>query len=178
MRHRIQGEDGANAVEFALILPLLVMLIFGGITAGLALNARQQIDHAGREGVRYAATLPGAPGGNPCDLSAPTGTWHECVRDRVLATSVGAINLAAGGVCVSHIASDGTTTTKYFGPDIKADDGTNDTTVPCIIESPALSGERVQVKAIAPNQVNAVFVKSSFDLTTRSIARYEATGGS
>lgn len=170
MRNRIEGEDGANAVEFALVLPMLVMLIFGGITAGLALNARQQIDHAGREGARYAATLPLGP------TACAAGDWHTCVRDRVLATSVGAISLASGGVCVSHIAEDGTTTTQYFGT-ITADDGSTSPTSACINESPALSGARIHVKAVSPNRVNAVFVKTPiFDLTTRSIARYEATG--
>lgn len=168
MRRRIAGEGGANAVEFALILPLLVMLIFGGITAGLALNARQQIDHAGREGVRYAATLLGATDATstPCGGS---NSWHECVRDRVVATSVGSI--ASGNVCVSYVPESGAPTPA----DILDPAGLAEATNQCVAESPPLTGARVQVKAIAPNRVNAVFVKTPvFNLTTRSIARYES----
>ena len=47
-------EGGATLVEFALILPVFAMLLFGMITAGLALNDKQEITHATREGARYA----------------------------------------------------------------------------------------------------------------------------
>ncbi|HEY4790639.1 MAG TPA: TadE/TadG family type IV pilus assembly protein, partial [Actinomycetes bacterium] len=37
-----RGQDGAAAVEFALLLPLLVLLLFGFIQFGLAFNTRIQ----------------------------------------------------------------------------------------------------------------------------------------
>ena len=48
-------EDGAAAVEFALLLPLLVLLLFGFIQLGLAFNARIQATNAAREAARLAA---------------------------------------------------------------------------------------------------------------------------
>lgn len=174
MRHRLRGEDGANAVEFALILPMFIMLIFGAITAGLALNSRQQLDHASREGVRYGATLPFEA--QPCDDSAPFRNWGECVRDRVLATSVGTVQLASGGVCITHVAEDGTTNQWIYGPPaVQA--RIVDSGAPgqhCILENPALNGARVQVKVLTPAAVNAVFFRTGvFDLTARAVARYE-----
>jgi Flp pilus assembly pilin Flp len=49
-----RGEDGAAAVEFALLLPLLVLLLFGIIQFGIAFNARIQATNAAREAARAA----------------------------------------------------------------------------------------------------------------------------
>jgi Flp pilus assembly pilin Flp len=47
-------QDGAAAVEFALLLPLLVLLLFGFIQFGLAFNTRIQATNAAREAARQA----------------------------------------------------------------------------------------------------------------------------
>ena len=47
-------EGGAAAVEFALLLPLLVLLLFGMIEFGLAFNTRIQATNAAREAARQA----------------------------------------------------------------------------------------------------------------------------
>jgi Flp pilus assembly protein TadG len=46
------GQRGAAAVEFAIILPLLVILVFGIIDIGLLLYNKQIITNASREGAR------------------------------------------------------------------------------------------------------------------------------
>ena len=51
----IKNEKGASAVEFALILPILVMLVFGIFQFGIAYNNYITITHAAREGARRAA---------------------------------------------------------------------------------------------------------------------------
>src|SRR5579859_3032399 len=48
-------DRGAAAVEFALLLPLLLLLIFGIIDFGRALNAQITLTQAAREGARLAA---------------------------------------------------------------------------------------------------------------------------
>jgi Flp pilus assembly pilin Flp len=47
-------QDGAAAVEFALLLPLLVLLLFGFIQFGTAFNSRIQATNAAREAARLA----------------------------------------------------------------------------------------------------------------------------
>ena len=47
------SQNGATAVEFAIVLPLLVLLIFAMIEFGLYLFNRQVIANAAREGARY-----------------------------------------------------------------------------------------------------------------------------
>jgi len=50
-------EKGAAAVEFALILPILVVLVFGIFQFGIAYNRYIAITHAAREGARLAAVI-------------------------------------------------------------------------------------------------------------------------
>jgi Flp pilus assembly protein TadG len=55
LRHRTNSDqEGAAAVEFAIILPLLVLLIFGTIEFSLLLFNKQVITNAAREGARKA----------------------------------------------------------------------------------------------------------------------------
>src|SRR5919106_1578348 len=55
MRAKIHHEDGAAAVEFALIVGLLAVLIFGMLEYGLAFWQVQNLRAATREGARVAA---------------------------------------------------------------------------------------------------------------------------
>ncbi|HUZ54815.1 MAG TPA: TadE family protein [Streptosporangiaceae bacterium] len=48
-------DRGAAAVEFALLLPLLLLLLFGIIDFGRALNAQVTLTQAAREGARLTA---------------------------------------------------------------------------------------------------------------------------
>ena len=45
-------DRGAVAVEFALILPILILLVFGIYEFGRGYNAKVTLTHAAREGVR------------------------------------------------------------------------------------------------------------------------------
>lgn len=48
-------DSGVAMVEMAIILPLLIILVFGLITASRAYNAKLTLTHATREGVRELA---------------------------------------------------------------------------------------------------------------------------
>jgi Flp pilus assembly protein TadG len=48
-------ERGAAAVEFALILPLLIVLVFGIVQFSIAYNRSQGLHAAAREGARLAS---------------------------------------------------------------------------------------------------------------------------
>ena len=49
----LRGEQGAIAVEFAIIFPILMVLIFGIIDFGHAWYMKQIVSNASREGARY-----------------------------------------------------------------------------------------------------------------------------
>jgi len=54
-RARSPRDSGAAAVEFALLLPVLLLLIFGIVDFGRALNAQITLTQAAREGARLAS---------------------------------------------------------------------------------------------------------------------------
>jgi Flp pilus assembly protein TadG len=56
---RAREDRGAAAVEFALVLPLLLLLIFGIVDFGRAWNMQLALTQAAREGVRSVALADG-----------------------------------------------------------------------------------------------------------------------
>ena len=80
---RRPGQEGAVAVEFALVLPILAMLLLGTVTAGLAYTHSLGLTNAVREGSRFAAITPYPPldaSGNP--VADPAGVWSDDVIQR------------------------------------------------------------------------------------------------
>jgi Flp pilus assembly pilin Flp len=78
-------EDGAAAVEFALLLPLLVALLFGFIQFGIAFNDRIQATNAAREAARLAVVgiddwgnVGGAPFWQTVKEASGLGTITNC----------------------------------------------------------------------------------------------------
>jgi Flp pilus assembly pilin Flp len=79
MRSRkfLHNEEGAAVVEFALVMPILALIIFGIIDFGRAFYTVNNIISAVREGARYGAIL-----------STPMSvTGQREIRDRVRSVS-------------------------------------------------------------------------------------------
>ena len=55
IRNRVSREDGVAAVEFALILPVLALILFGVLEFGRVWSQYQVFQGAAREGARCAA---------------------------------------------------------------------------------------------------------------------------
>jgi len=95
------GRDrGAAAVEFAIVLPLLLLLAFGIIDFGRALNAQITLTQAAREGARLDA------------LNQP----NLVTRTRAAATGLGAVNVTMVYQCQTGDGSknlDATVQTSY-----------------------------------------------------------------
>jgi Flp pilus assembly protein TadG len=64
-------DRGATAVEFALLFPLLMLILFGIIDFGRALNAQITLTQAAREGARLEAL--GEPNVQAATQAAATG---------------------------------------------------------------------------------------------------------
>jgi Flp pilus assembly protein TadG len=65
------GDRGATAVEVALLMPILLVLVMGIVDFGRALHAQITLTQAAREGVRVAALKQPDPAGRT--QSAATG---------------------------------------------------------------------------------------------------------
>jgi hypothetical protein len=55
-KRKSRGERGASVVEFALILPLLLLLLMAIVELGVLFWVNMTMQHAVREGARYAIT--------------------------------------------------------------------------------------------------------------------------
>lgn len=75
-----RSQDGAAAVELALVLPLLVLFVFGTIEFGLAYNRQQAFQAAAREAGRLAAV------GYHDEVNDPSSTVNERVRRTAAST--------------------------------------------------------------------------------------------
>jgi len=65
MREILKNEKGQALVEFALIIPLVFLLIFAMLETGRFVHAAYEVEHASRESVRL-----GALGGNDAEIEA------------------------------------------------------------------------------------------------------------
>ena len=63
-RHRTlrRGDGGSAVVEFAVVVPLLVLVVLAVVQVGLALHVRATIQSAAAEGARVAAISGAATG--------------------------------------------------------------------------------------------------------------------
>jgi Flp pilus assembly protein TadG len=64
---KISNQNGAAMVEFAIVLPLLLMLIFGMIEFSVMLYDKAMLTNATREGARFGILFVGTATGNSQD---------------------------------------------------------------------------------------------------------------
>jgi Flp pilus assembly protein TadG len=67
-----RSQKGATMVEFAIVLPLLLMLVLGTVEFGRAYNAKISVTHAAREGVREYSLTQDAAAGSAAAYNAAT----------------------------------------------------------------------------------------------------------
>jgi Flp pilus assembly protein TadG len=79
-------DRGAVAVEFALLLPVLLLLIFGIVDFGRAINAQITLTQAAREGARLAA-LGYAATGTPSVTSRAQSAAYPLTNVTVAVTT-------------------------------------------------------------------------------------------
>ena len=94
MEHR-NRERGATLVETAIVLPLLLLLVFGIWTVARAWNVRSTMEHAAREAVRFAATELPWDGTSVTDVESVIDA--ELTTSAIPAASVNTLCLDAPG---------------------------------------------------------------------------------
>jgi hypothetical protein len=113
---RTRDDEGSVALEFGLLLPVLLLILFGIIQFGLTLHRTQALQAAGHEGARLAA-LPSSSVGEivdrlqgslspiaaiedwtSCAISQDQLCWHVSDQDDNVYTDLDLAPCSAAGV--------------------------------------------------------------------------------
>lgn len=101
-----RDERGATALEFGLLAPLMLLLVFGMISYGTMLSYRQALSQGATEGARAAAVLPSST--PAAKVTAAVAALNESLQSYgVQCTIPGtatAGNLVRGGTTVGTCA--------------------------------------------------------------------------
>lgn len=173
---RTTGERGAALVEFALLLPLLLMLLIGLVSVGVAFNHQLSLTHSAREASRYAATLPVSNFNTEAD---PMAAWLEEVADRAIASASGSLDpgVPAWEVCVAYVHPSGTLAEDSTTSRIEDESGPTAGTLPCFADGRPDTERRVQVVVQREADFNVVVFERTLTLDAEAASRYEAALG-
>lgn len=105
LAHRLGSERGAAAVEFALVVPVLLLLLVGIVEFGRLYNTQIELSGAAREGARVmaignnpvaarAAVRQGAPSLNPALTDAQIAVVTNGTNPASCLAAAGSANLA------------------------------------------------------------------------------------
>jgi Flp pilus assembly protein TadG len=168
-----RGESGTSALEFALVVPLLVMLLLGVSTLGLAYSDHLSITNAVRESARLGSAVDYTPTGN---------AWGDSVQTRVQQAYFNAgSTIQTSQICVQLLkVTDGTTfppsTSPIAGP---AAQGANCGAEPATPDNVATGTCLVKVWVRKPARVTlGVLPDINITLGARSVSFYGRAVGS
>lgn len=189
---RRRGERGVALIEFALVFPLIVTLMLGMFTGGLAFNRNIKMTNAVREAARFGSTyapstIPIPPPSTCCGIDY----WVNQVADAVVRNAEGDLdpNVPGREICVAYVYpiadanpdnSDAvhrqkshmvTRTTSDVTPSASA----FGTTARCIADDGLGNARRVQITVKRASEIELFLADYKLTLTARSIARFEAT---
>jgi Flp pilus assembly protein TadG len=158
------GERGAALVEFALILPVFMMLVLGMFSGGLAYNHQSSLANAAREAARYGVTVAEAQCTPTSNCSGRT--WAQLVQAVAVERANG--DLTAAGVCVALVSGPGNAPV--------ATDSAHTTqggTSACYVDNSTDTGKRVQVTTSRPDTLEALVFTKHLTLHAEATAKYE-----
>jgi Flp pilus assembly protein TadG len=168
-------DRGAALVELAFVLPLVMMLILGMVSAGIAFNHQLALTHAAREGGRFAATLPVTNFGLD---SAAMKDWLDAVALRVLNDSTGSLGPGVPGhfICVAYVHTGIVATDQTAN---RIDNGVTITynSADCFPDGLLGSERRVQIAVARDTKFNALVFSSTLTIDSEAVSRFEAAGG-
>lgn len=163
-----RGEHGAAALEFALLFPLFLAIVFGVIGMGFGFNQKINLTQTAREASRYGATLSFDAAGGTID------DWLTKVTEVAISAAGGhdsgdlADDRAGVYVCVAYIPATGSASSLVTGT---GGPGANQ---PCFTDG--RSGEnRVQVVVGSDTVVDFLLFGGKIHLASESVTHYEAT---
>ena len=161
-------EQGAQLVEFAFVLPVLLVLLMGIITGGIAFSQSIAVDNAARESARYGATLP---------VDVDMNTWLNDVADVAIGSATGDLDDGEPGreVCVAYVHPDGSAAEDQTTRMVVDTAGSRTVTVgsACFADGRPNDERRVQIQLERDADLILVFWSRTLTLAGESTARFE-----
>lgn len=172
-RHQLCDDHGVVLVEFAMVLPILMMLMLGMFSGGMAWNQNQSMGQGARVAARYASTLP-LPATDP-EMDA----WLDGIADQAVAASDGAMAADVGGraVCVAYVDPAGSAPDHTFSRRINAAGTRSSATSVCFADGQSTTQKRVQVLLERNGTLDIGLTQQTFTLRRTVVYRYEADSG-
>lgn len=169
-RRRGNGrERGATLVEFALICPLLFMLLLGTLTGGLTLSRQNSVENAVREGTRFGAVTLFTP------ATVDTYLANVIAQTRDAATGDLAAGVDSQYICASVVYQTTATPPANLTRRIRQVRGVSQTpeNAACFTDSRPAGEKRVQVAASRRSDIEGILFTLKPTLDSRSVTRYE-----
>lgn len=155
----LRSDRGAAAVEFALIVPVLILLLIGTVSTGLAYNDHISLSNAAREGARYGAAA---------DIASTS--WATSVQTRIREVYFNAEGSAPTDdqICVQLQTWNGSAWSVY-----RSDAGSGCGTAPALPSNPQSGSCAVLVWISKPRTVELAVVPAvHINLHAESVAFY------
>ena len=95
----LKTQKGQNITEFAIILPILLVILIGAIDLGRVFFSTITLVSAAREGARYLASYPE-------DVSNSSGAFYETEQVTIREADNSGLTLTTGEVTVSCTNTD------------------------------------------------------------------------
>ena len=166
---RPRRERGAVAVEFALVVPILVMMLLGVTTIALGYNDHLAVQNAAREGARLGSAI---------DYSTAPGTWADSVQTRVQQVYFNSgSTVTTSQICVRLYRFDATGTGTMLAQTASAS-GTGCGTEPASPTSPGDGSCAVKVWVGKTGQVNlGVLPSIPYNISAKAVDYYGRSAG-
>ena len=171
---RARGDRGAVLVEFAFVLPILTMLIFGLVSSGMAWNQNLALASGVRAGGRYAATL------RTSDYTS-MDDYLDAVATRVVDASEGALATSVAGrvICVAYVHPSAGTSNPLDTNRSRTETGTTVTrsNTPCFTDNQTSADSRIQIQSQRTGKIETGIWSQTVTLRQQVTFRYEITFG-
>ena len=167
------GDRGAAVIEFAIVMPVIVMLMLGLTSGAAAWNESQAMSHGGQVAGRYAATLP-----LPAD-SAEMDDWLDDIIDRAVSASEGEMSTGTAdrSICVAYVDPAGSSPDNTVSRRIDAAGVRTLGTSECFADGQGSTVKRVQVLMERSSFIELGLRRQSFHISRTVVFRYEADSG-
>ncbi len=167
-------EDGAALVEFAIVLPLLLIIVFGIISFGFIFNHKLSLTDGAREAGRFGATLPVT---NFAASGDPMQQWLDAIASRAEADATGSLDAGVPNrtICVAYVYPVGQDEVDRTRRREESGGSIEYSYDRCFDDGRPGDERRVQVRVGRDTDLEAIFFSITITLTADSVTRFEAS---